>query len=209
MRIARDVHDVVGHHLSAIAVQASAGSRTQPDGDGETAAAFARIAAAAREALTQTRAAVHDMRDAGTSAADAGAPPRLADLDALLDALRVSGVDVRLVGRPPEHVLAPAVEAAAFRIVQEALTNVARHARPARAAVSISVREGDALVEVLDAGARGREPAGRGSGIVGMRERAALVGGRLDAGPNPDGDGWLVRAVLPADFASSATAVPL
>jgi signal transduction histidine kinase len=162
----------------------------------------------AREALVQTRAAVQGMREGGTHHGDAGAPPRLADLDTLLEALQASGVDVRLEERPPERALAPEIEAAAFRIVQEALTNVARHARPARAVVSIRVRGGDAFIEVLDAGAGRSDAIGRGSGILGMRERAGLVGGHLDAGPNLGGDGWHVRAVLPAGLTSRSTAVP-
>ena len=204
VRIAREVHDIVGHHLSAIAVQAGAGSRLPLDDGWEARAGFARIAAVAREALAQTRSAVRDMRDGEPGDADPGAPPRLADLDTLLDALRASGVDVHLVERPPAGALAPEIEAAAFRIVQEALTNVARHARPARADVSIRLRGDDALIEVLDAGGRARAAIGRGSGIIGMRERAALAGGHLDAGPNADGDGWHVRAVLPTSTGPTA-----
>ncbi len=90
------------------------------------------------------------------------------------------------------------MQAATFRIVQEALTNVARYARPPRAAVSIHLTNGEAFIDVNDDGGRRTDPVGRGSGIAGMRERAALVGGRLDAGPNPDGLGWRVHAVLPA-----------
>ena len=90
------------------------------------------------------------------------------------------------------------MQAATFRIVQEALTNVARYARPPRAAVSIHLTNGEAFIDVTDDGARRTGPVGRGSGIAGMRERAALAGGRLDAGPSPDGLGWRVHAVLPA-----------
>jgi signal transduction histidine kinase len=207
VRIAREVHDVVGQHLSAIAVQAAAGSRLARADENEASAAFVHIAAVAREALAQTRAAVQRMRDGDMSDADPGAPPGLDDLDTLLEAFRASGVDVHLLERPPERVLAPEIEATAFRIVQEALTNVVRHARPARAHVSIRVRGGETVIEVVDAGARHSEPAGRGSGILGMRERATLAGGHLDVGPNPDGDGWRVRAVLPAGSTTAATAV--
>ena len=127
-----------------------------------------------------------------------GAPPGLADLDTMLDAVRASGVDVRILHRPADEALAPDVQAATFRIIQEALTNVARYARPPRASVSIHLTNGEAFVDVRDDGARRSEPAGKGSGIPGMRERAALVGGRLEAGPSPDGLGWRVHAVLPA-----------
>jgi len=165
-----------------------------PDG---ARATFDRIAQVAREALEETRAAVRGMREGGGETP--GAPPGLADLDTLLDAVRASGVDVRVLRRPADDALAADVQAAMFRIVQEALTNTARYARPARAAVSIHLTNGEAFVDVSDDGARRTEPAGRGSGIAGMRERAALVGGRLEAGPSPDGLGWRVHAVLSWD----------
>ena len=195
VRIAREVHDVVGNELSAIAVQAGAG-RTLVEADPDEArATFARIAAMGREALDQTRAAVRGMRDAGH---EDGSAPGLSDLDMLLDAVRASGVDVRVLRRPPDDALTADVQAATFRIVQEALTNVARYARPPRAAVSIHLTNGEAFIDVTDDGARRTGPVGHGSGIAGMRERAALAGGRLDAGPSPDGLGWRVHAVLPA-----------
>ena len=197
VRIAREVHDVVGNDLSAIAVQAGAG-RTLVDADPDEArATFLRIAAMAREALAETRAAVRGMRDAGDEES-AGMAPGLADLDTLLDAVRASGVEVRVLRRPPDDALTAEVQAATFRIVQEALTNVARYARPPRAAVSIHLTNGEAFIDVADDGAPRAGPVGHGSGIAGMRERAALAGGRLDAGPSPDGLGWRVRAVLPA-----------
>jgi signal transduction histidine kinase len=167
---------------------------TDPD---SARATFARIAQMAREALAQTRIAVRGMRDEGDDDAP-GAPPRLADLETLLDAVRASGVDVRVLRRPPDDALGTDVQAATFRIVQEALTNVARYARPPRAAVSIHLTNGEAFIDVKDDGAPRTGPVGHGSGIAGMRERAALVGGRLDAGPSPDGLGWRVHAVLPA-----------
>src|SRR3954447_17065445 len=197
VRIARDVHDVVGNDLSAIAVQAGAG-RTLVDASPEEArAAFEQIGQMAREALAQTRAAVRGMRDPGDDNG-AGAAPGLADLDTLLDAVRASGVDVRMLERPPDDALTAAVQAATFRIVQEALTNVARYARPPRAAVSIHLTNGEAFIDVTDDGVRRAGPVGHGSGVAGMRERAALAGGRLDVGPSPDGLGWRVHAVLPA-----------
>jgi len=197
VRIARDVHDVVGNQLSAIAVQAGAGRTTVDADPAEARATFERIADMARDALAETRAAVRGMREEGRDETS-GAPPGLADLDTLLDAVRASGVEVRVLRRPPADALAPDVQAAAFRIVQEALTNVARHARPPRAAVSIHCTNGEVFLDIADDGERRPGPAAHGSGIAGMRERAALVGGRLDAGPSTDGMGWRVRAVLPA-----------
>jgi signal transduction histidine kinase len=196
IRIARDVHDVVGNDLSAIAVQAGAGRRLVAVEPEEARATFDRIARMARDALEQTRAAVRGMRDGSPDEAP-GAPPGLADLEILLDAVRASGVDVRLRHDPRGAALSAEVEAATFRIVQEALTNVARYARPPVAVVSLHVTNGEIFIDVRDDGARRGRPIGQGSGITGMRERAALVGGRLDAGPDPDGIGWRVHAVLP------------
>jgi signal transduction histidine kinase len=208
VRIARDVHDIVGNQLSAIAVQAGAGRRLVGAKPDEAGATFEHIARMAREALAETRAAVRGMRE--DVADDAPGAPRLADLDALLDAVRASGVEVRVLRRPPDDALTADVQAAAFRIVQESLTNVARYARPPRAAISIHLTNGEAFIDVHDDGARRAEPAGQGTGIAGMRERAALVGGRLAAGPSPDGLGWRVHAVLPAPATRSpgAAAAP-
>src|SRR3954452_14070410 len=184
VRIARDVQDVVGNDLSAIAVQAGAGRTLVASDPEEAAAAFARIAQMARKALAETRVAVRRMRDEGDGTP--GTPPGLSDLDTLLDAVRASGVDVRVLRRPGDDVLTADVQAAAFRIVQEALTNVARYARPPRASVSIHLTNGEAFIDVEDDGARREEPVGHGSGIPGMRERAALAGGRPEARADPD-----------------------
>src|SRR3954454_13523771 len=151
VRIARDVHDVVGNDLSAIAVQAGAGRTLVNTDPQEAGATFERIAQMARQALAQTRVAVRGMREEGDDDAP-GAPPRLSDLDTLLDAVRASGVEVRVLRRPADDALATDVQAATFRIVQEALTNVARYARPPRAAVSIHLTNGDAFVDVTDDG---------------------------------------------------------
>ncbi|HEX8628397.1 MAG TPA: histidine kinase [Catenuloplanes sp.] len=208
LRIGREVHDIVGHHLSAIRVQAGAGrmlAGTDPARAGESLALIADIAS---QALTQTRLAVARTREGLPSGADPHrgdgfAPqlpiePRLADLPALLTAVRAIGLDVDVRVTGAERTLPPPAEAAAYRIVQEALTNVHRHCSISRA--SVSLHYGDALLQlaVSDHGQPSGRPGLPGHGLVGMRERAALVGGTLHAGPAPDAVGWLVTAALPA-----------
>ena len=154
----------------------------------------------AREALVQTRAAVRGMRDAG----DDDGPGRRPGSPTLTRCSTRSAPPASTCAScsAPDGALTADVQAATFRIVQEALTNVARYARPPRAAVSIHLTNGEAFIDVKDDGAHRSGPVGHGSGIAGMRERAALVGGRLEAGPSPDGLGWRVHAVLPLDRAS-------
>ncbi len=158
VRIARDVHDVVGNALSAIAVQAGAG-RTLVDADPEEArATFERIARdGARGAGPDARRGPRHARCRRRRRARRA--PGLADLDTLLDAVRASGVEVRVLRRPADDALTADVQAATFRIVQEALTNVARYARPPRAAVSIHLTNGEAFIDVKDDGARRTGPS--------------------------------------------------
>jgi signal transduction histidine kinase len=194
-RIARELHDVVAHSVSVMVVQAQAGPRLV--GEHERAvAAFDAIAASGREALGELRRLLGILRTADEALA-IGPQPGLGSLAALVDQLGEAGlaVDLRIEGE--QIALAPGVDLAAYRIVQEALTNTLRHAGPAHAGVV--VRYGPAAVEfeIVDdgagvAGARN----GSGHGLVGMRERTALYGGRLEAGPRPDG-GFAVRASLP------------
>jgi signal transduction histidine kinase len=191
LRIARDVHDITGHHLSAIALQAAGAGRTTADPDAR--AAFERIHGLTSEALGQTRRALGILREAGPAAR---APtPRLEHVERLLEPARDAGlaVDLRLDGaaRP----LSPEIEVCAYRVVQEALTNVVRHAGASAVRVGLTYGERELLLTVDDDGA-GR-PGPPGAGIEGMRERVAAVGGALAAGPGRDG--WSVRASLPLD----------
>jgi signal transduction histidine kinase len=195
LRIARDVHDVVAHALVAINVQAGVAAHLI-DRDGEQArSALREIKAASGDALTDLRAALGVLRD---DDAPVGPATGLRDLDDLATALRAAGVRVDVHVGDVSGVPA-GVEAAAYRIVQEALTNVLRHANATAARVSVS-REDDALrVEVVDDGVGlGAADAsdGSGNGVRGMRERAAALSGTLDSGPAENG-GWRVRARLP------------
>ncbi|WBC10845.1 sensor histidine kinase [Micromonospora sp. WMMA1947] len=189
LRIARELHDLLGHHLSLISVQASAALH-RPDPD-RSAEALAVIKQTSRETLRELRAALGVLRQEGTSPSRPA--PGLERLDELVTAAGRCGLTVRTevteTGPFP-----PEVDLSAYRIVQEALTNVSRHAG-ARTAVVRVVPDGDeVLVEVADDGAGPTGPPG--NGILGMEERARALGGSLTTGPGPDG-GFLVRARLP------------
>ena len=188
LRIARDLHDVVGHGMGAITVQAGTGRMALAAGaDDEVRRALLSIEQAGRGVLREVRWLVGVLRDRPDEV-------NLGDLPALADAARSAGFDVRMtvdgdLGSVPQ----PTGEAS-YRIVQEALTNAFRHSGSESVWVRIDV--GDVLtVLVLDEGTAG--PAAEGHGIRGMRERAAAVGGELCVGPPADGPGWEVRATLP------------
>lgn len=192
LRIARDVHDITGHHLSAIALQAAGASRTTADP--EARAALERIHGLTSEALGQTRRALGALR----SAPERAPTPRLDRVDELLEPARDAGlaVDLRLdgAGRP----LPDEVEVCAYRVVQESLTNVVRHARATAVRVQVSYSADELRIAVDDDGAGGTDRPG--AGIRGMRERVAIVGGTFSAGPAAEG--WSVRARLPLQVAS-------
>jgi signal transduction histidine kinase len=184
MRIAREVHDVVGHSLVGITLQARA-ARRRPE---RTARALEEIDALATSALAETRQAVGAIRDP-----EPLPEPTLDRLDALVRGVEAPDMQVRLEVEAGE--VPATVQAAAYRIVQESLSNVAKHARPASALVSVRQHDKTLEVEVSDDGAKAPAPNG-GHGLGGMRERAELCGGTLEAGPAPAG-GWVVRAKLP------------
>ncbi len=201
-RIARELHDVVAHSVSVMVVQAQAGPRLAGDRD-KTVAAFEAIESSGREALVELRRLLGILRTADEQLA-IGPQPGLGSLGGLVDQLREAGLAVELRIEGEQVPLAPGVDLAAFRIVQEALTNTLKHA--GRAGVRVAVRYSplDVELEVVDDGAGAGAPAtvnGSGHGLIGMRERTALYGGRLDAGPRPGG-GFAVRASLPLTGAS-------
>jgi signal transduction histidine kinase len=207
-RIARELHDVVAHHISMIAVQAETARLTTPALPAAGAQRLLAIGDTARAALTEMRRLLGVLRDTTGSAADAGpelAPqPGLAQLAALLDEARdASGAGTRLILRGAPLTLDPSIELAAYRIVQEALTNTRRHAPGAAVDVELD-RTPDCLhLRVRDNGPG--PPAAdlaRGHGLAGMRERAAAVGGELRTGPAAGG-GFLVDATLPARIEAS------
>jgi signal transduction histidine kinase len=196
LRIARDVHDVAAHALASIALQAGVGTRLGAREPQEAQDALARIRSASTDALGELRRVLDLMRgEDGGEPRDP--PPTLADLDGLVSNASGNGADVRLQVRGEPRPLPAVLELAAYRIVQESLTNVVRHAASPIATVTLTYGDSGLEVEVLDRG-RGVPMADEraGHGITGMQERAAAVGGRLEAGPEPQG-GFRVWARLP------------
>ena len=207
-RIARELHDVVAHHISMIAVQAETARLTTPGLPAAGAQRFAEIGETARAGLTEMRRLLGVLReDVGDAGGDRHPQPGLSQLAELIDSAReASDAGARLIVSGPVAPFDPGVELAAYRIVQEALTNARRHAPGA--AVDVELRySGDTLrLRVRDNGpgpslsspaGSSEEPEGPGHGLLGMRERAVTVGGSLRAGA-ASGGGFLVEAVLPA-----------
>ncbi len=219
-RIARELHDVVAHHISVIAVQAETARLTTPGLPDAGAQGFAAIGDTARAGLTEMRRLLGVLReDANLAEPDLpGPPPRpaaerqpqpgLPQLGELIDEARAAaGTVVRLIVSGPVARLDPGVELAAYRIVQEALTNARRHA--AGAAVDVELRyAGDALrLRIRDNGP-GLAARHTGHGLLGMRERAAAVGGSLQTGPAPGG-GFRIEAELPAQALDTVSSAPI
>ncbi|MDO8187382.1 sensor histidine kinase [Conexibacter sp. JD483] len=200
LRIARDVHDITGHHLSAISLQAAGAGRTTPDPVAK--AAFERIHGLTTEALGQTRRALGVLRESGP--ATLSPAPRLEHVELLLTPAREAGLDVDLRLRGEERSLPDDVETCAYRIVQESLTNVVRHAHASEVVVRVDFGDDELFVAVDDDGVGG-QPGRHGGGLAGMRERVALVGGELEAGP-VGRRGWSVRATLPLGGAGARPA---
>lgn len=196
-RIARELHDVVAHAISVTVVQAR-GGRKVLDADVEAArTAFDSIERAGEQALGEMRRLLDMLREADGDRLRAP-QPSLRSLEALAEELRASGLPVRVAVEGHAAELPPGVDLAAYRIVQEALTNTLKHAGAAAAVVCI--RYGERAVEVtIDDDGRGpsvRNGPGTGNGLLGIRERVAVVGGTLQTGPLPEG-GFRVRALLP------------
>lgn len=215
-RIARELHDVVAHHVSVMVIQAGAAEGTVPPEDAAARQALGTIGQTGREAMAEMRRLLGLLRsessDAGSEGAAAGVPdegrtpqPRIENLPALAARVQAAGVDVAYAvsGRPMP--LPRAVELSAYRVAQEALTNTLRHAGPgARARLEVRYAPRALTVEVTDDGGKRADTADRGPseppghGIVGMRERVALFGGTLEAGPL-HGRGYRVAAVFPIE----------
>ncbi len=210
LRIARDVHDLVAHAMVAINVQAGVGAHLLDRDPEQARRTLADIKKVSGEALADLRATLGTLRAPGEDPGDEAAPvlPTQGlggELDDLGASLRSAGIEVDLDVDPGTATVPAAVAATGYRIVQEALTNVVRHAHGSRATVRVAHEDGRVVIDVTDDGAGAgvgaggsgaAVPDGSGHGVRGMRERALAAGGTLEAGPRAGG-GWRVRATLP------------
>jgi signal transduction histidine kinase len=202
-RIARELHDVVAHHMSVIAIQAEAAPYKTADPPPELVESFGDIRASALAGLSELRRVLGVLR---TSGQDTAPQPGLAELEALLDSARSGGVSVTVTRSGNPVPLPEGVDLSAYRIVQEALSNAMRHAPESHVQLHLAYRPDALALEICNdaalkavpvlAGSGDRAAGGGGHGLVGMRERTTMLGGSLDAGPTADG-GFRVAAVLP------------
>jgi len=211
LHMARDLHDVIGHNISLINVQAAAGLDLMDAQPEQARAALAAIKTVSKDALMELRAMLAALRQEGDEAPRSPAPG-LDRLGELVAHTRATGLHVTLDttgldATGPQVAIPAAADVTAYRIVQEALTNVTRHAPGATVAIRIGYEPDAVVVEVVDTGcpdpataaaANGAARVGNGTGIAGMRERATALGGWLDAGPRPGG-GFRVAAWLPLE----------
>ena len=201
LRLARELHDVVAHAMSVIAVQSGVGAHVADSRPEEVGKALAAIEATSRAALTELRRLLGVLRQDSEPQASLTPVPGLANLDSLLAEVGKAGLAVRLRVEGTPLQLPAGVDLSAYRIVQEALTNVVKHAGPAHAQVTIGYRDQEVTVEVIDDGRGAVTPAGdgrmgTGHGLIGMRERVVAFKGELEVGPRPGG-GFRVAARLP------------
>ena len=195
MRIARELHDVVAHNVSVMTIQATAASRILANDPEAALDALASIERTGRETVDEMRILLGVLRERGAD--EPFAPqPGLAELDELAERVRSAGLPVEVVveGRP--RTLAAGLDLAAYRIVQEALTNVLKHARGAQAGVTVRYTDTALELEVVDNGSGNGGGGGAGNGLVGLQERVAMYGGQLEMGRRHEG-GWVLRARLP------------
>ncbi|MBA2892411.1 sensor histidine kinase [Nonomuraea soli] len=200
-RIARELHDVVTHNVNVMVIQAGAARKVMDAAPERSKQAMMAVEASGRAAMAELRHVMGLLAgpgEPGRTPADGLEPqPGLDQLDSLIERVRAAGVTVSAEVAAPPEPLPPGVELAAYRVVQEALTNVMKHADGARASVTIRYHEDGMEIEISDSGGKhaARAAAGQGRGLAGLRERLAIYGGALRAGP--EGDGYLVRAHLP------------
>ena len=203
-RIARELHDIVTHHVSVVVIQAGAAQRALDRRPEQAREALAAIETTGRQALADMRRMLGILGDARGAAGDGGQTaglepmPGLQRLGELIERVRAAGLPVEIAIHGEQRPLAAGIELSAYRIVQECLTNTLKYARGARARVTISYDRDILGLDVVDTGgsrSSRMEPPHEGHGLIGMRERVAIFGGTLEAGPTPDG--FRVAARLP------------
>ena len=205
LRIAQELHDVLGHHVSLINIQAGVALYLIDDDPEQARSALAAIKQSSRDLLQEMRSTLGVLR-----AVDEPPPhhpmPGIDRLDALAADVRAAGLPVEVEVRGERRALPPSVDLAAYRIVQEALTNVRRHAGPATATVLLDYTDDGLTLQIDDDGAgpaKAPDPDGGGNGLPGMRDRATALGGSMEAGQRPGG-GFRVRATLPGSVGEIA-----
>jgi signal transduction histidine kinase len=199
-RMARELHDVVAHGVTVMVLNSGA-ARQLVDNEPEKAkSTLVSVEAAGRQALAELRRMLGVLR--GRSEDELRPPTGLRDLDELASQLEASGVNVDVVVEGQPRELEPGLDLSAYRIVQEALTNVLKHAEARRASVRIAYRDRELELEVIDDGIGGDTNGAGGHGLDGLRERAAIYGGTLSVGPRSSG-GFRVEATLPIDLSRS------
>jgi signal transduction histidine kinase len=211
LRIARELHDIVAHSLSVIAIQSGVGRHVLDMQPEEARKALAAVETTSRSALDELRRVLGVLRSDDPDGPSFVPAPGIGDLDHLLDQCRAAGLEVTYRVHGPVPRVSPSMDLSVYRIVQEALTNVTKHAGTAQATVDITFEAGEVVVSVIDEGALHRNGAvlspdtggetGAHHGIIGMRERTAMFGGTLTAEPRREG-GFEVRARIPLDPAS-------
>jgi signal transduction histidine kinase len=196
-RIARELHDVVAHSISVMGVQAGAVRRVLGREQTEQREALLSVEQTGRQALAEMRRLLGILRRSDDDLAHAP-PPSMTGVEELVEQVRAAGLpaELRVEGDPVS--LAPGVDISAYRILQEALTNTLKHAGPAKVTVIVRYLEHELQLDVIDNGRGAAQNGGGGHGLVGMRERVAIYGGRLQTGPEPSG-GYAVRAQLPLE----------
>ena len=218
-RIASEMHDVVTHNVSVMVVQAGAARRVLDSSPGEAREALLAVEASGRTAMAELRHLLGLLAPAGEAEPDPAEPvltpqPGVARIPALLSRVREAGMPVELSVDAPAgsaRALPPGIDLVAFRVVQEGLTNVMKHAGQTRTTVHLEYRPRDLLITVCDDGGPrvgpGAEPGPGARGLIGLRERIAVYGGELDAGPRPGG-GWRLTARIPLEPAAGDLPVP-
>ncbi|NUT44378.1 MAG: sensor histidine kinase [Thermoactinospora sp.] len=198
-RIARDMHDILAHAVSLMVVQAEAGPVVVRSNPARAEAAFDAIAAAGRDAMVQLRRMLGVLKEDGPEAPRAP-QPTIADLPALADQVAGTGLEVSFAQTGEARAIGPDSAVAAYRIAQEALTNIVKHSGADRAEIRLTWEDEHLMMAITDNGRGGGRalPSG-GHGLIGIRERAAACGGSASAGPRPGGTGFEVSARLPLE----------